>query len=914
MATETEERLLRIKIDNTQAVEEISNLKNLIDRLTDSNKKLTAQNKELTRQLSELAKSGKQYGNEFSSLNALLEKNKTQILANSAAVKKYSKDIDENSKQITQNIANQRETEGSLKNLRAHLDSLISQYDRLSKAERENAQGQELRKKINETNESLKREEEAIGITKRNIGNYEGALHNVINAQKEADSGFIATVKNLKNMSESAGGLGKLLKGSFTTAIKGIGSTLNTILKTPMIAIIAGVAMAIMGLVKAFKANDEQLQKLQVLFAPFRSFLDWLSGILSKIVDGLINMIAGLSNGIGYIATWLEKFPLIGDKVKEINDSAKEAIQLEKDKQALNEANVANITAQAETEKKVFQLRNEAMRNNKLNAEERLALIDEAGRLELAQAEKNRNLKEEELRLLQAEVEKKGMSAEQEREIQELTAEIIRMQIEEGQKANELADQRLSFQKSLADEQKKADEERRKRQEEYQKLVESGNEQLRKLTLDLMAEGAEKEKAIREEQYRKDLASAQGTEEQKAQIREKLTELYYRDLATIDEKYRQEELDKAVATRTMELNAELELARENVDKQLAIKLELLAQEKAAAIKNAEETGASVETIEALYVQRAADLETEAEQQRAEARNEKMAQMLEQTAEQYARQLEMYAENEQAMADTQLEIETAKLKALQDLDAEQKAQMFDSEEAYQEALREQIKATDEAQKRSAEESKKARLAAIEDAQSKMDSIGNIAGSIGELFTQIAGDNETMQKFLKGVALFQIGIDMAKAIAGAIAGAMTQPFPANIAAVVSGIAAVVSGIVQAKQTLSQQKEEPAPKFAEGGLVTGPGTGTSDSVPAMLSNGESVMTAAATAMFAPMLSAMNVAGGGVPISVSPVTIGLEIDDMMTQSVVKAFASLPAPVVSVEEINTVENRVKVAEINMYH
>ncbi|MDE7148986.1 MAG: hypothetical protein K2O01_01035, partial [Bacteroidales bacterium] len=436
----------------------------------------------------------------------------------------------------------------------------------------------------------------------------------------------------------------------------------------------------------------------------------------------------------------------------------------------------------------------------------------------------------------------------------------------------------------------------------------------RQLTLDLMAEGAEKEKALREEQYRKDLASTQGTEEQKAQIREKLTELYYRDVAAIDEKYRQEELDKAVAARATELNAELELAREDVDKQLAIKLELLAQEKAAAIKNAEETGASVETIEALYAQRVTDLETQAEDERAQARNEKMVQMLEQTAEQYARQLEMNAENEQAMADTQLEIETAKLEALRALDEEQKAQLFDSEEAYQEAVRAQIKATDEAQKRSAEESKKARLAAIEDAQTKIDGIGNIAGSIGELFTQIAGDNETMQKFLKGVALFQIGIDMAKAIAGAISGAMTQPFPANIAAVVSGIAAVTAGIIQAKQTLSQQKEEPAPKFATGGLVTGPGTGTSDSVPAMLSNGESVMTAAATAMFAPMLSAMNVAGGGVPISVSPVTVGLEIDDMMTQAVVKAFASLPAPVVSVEEINTVENRVKVAEMNMYH
>lgn len=44
-----------------------------------------------------------------------------------------------------------------------------------------------------------------------------------------------------------------------------------------------------------------------------------------------------------------------------------------------------------------------------------------------------------------------------------------------------------------------------------------------------------------------------------------------------------------------------------------------------------------------------------------------------------------------------------------------------------------------------------------------------------------------------------------------------------------------------------------FADGGFVSGPGTGTSDSIPAMLSNGEYVMTAAATRQFLPMLEAM-------------------------------------------------------------
>ena len=46
----------------------------------------------------------------------------------------------------------------------------------------------------------------------------------------------------------------------------------------------------------------------------------------------------------------------------------------------------------------------------------------------------------------------------------------------------------------------------------------------------------------------------------------------------------------------------------------------------------------------------------------------------------------------------------------------------------------------------------------------------------------------------------------------------------------------------------------EVATGGLIRGPGTGTSDSIPAMLSNGEYVINAAQTAKFKPLLEAIN------------------------------------------------------------
>lgn len=99
-----------------------------------------------------------------------------------------------------------------------------------------------------------------------------------------------------------------------------------------------------------------------------------------------------------------------------------------------------------------------------------------------------------------------------------------------------------------------------------------------------------------------------------------------------------------------------------------------------------------------------------------------------------------------------------------------------------------------------------------------------------------------------------------------------------------------------------------FSTGGYVQGAGTGTSDSIPARLSNGESVMTAKATSMFSPILSAFNQLGGGVPIVAN--TGGSNIGmDMLAAAVARGYQMAPQPVVSVEEINRTQRRVQTIE-----
>ena len=128
--------------------------------------------------------------------------------------------------------------------------------------------------------------------------------------------------------------------------------------------------------------------------------------------------------------------------------------------------------------------------------------------------------------------------------------------------------------------------------------------------------------------------------------------------------------------------------------------------------------------------------------------------------------------------------------------------------------------------------------------------------------------------------------------------------------AAIAAVLSAIAQAYQVLNQAEKPATPKFARGGLVTGPGTGTSDSIPARLSNGEAVMTARAVVDWGPVLSMMNVSSGGnaIPTSHLPERRAGGMREM-EQMFERVMRRLPNPVVTVRDINNGQRRVKVQD-----
>ena len=188
--------------------------------------------------------------------------------------------------------------------------------------------------------------------------------------------------------------------------------------------------------------------------------------------------------------------------------------------------------------------------------------------------------------------------------------------------------------------------------------------------------------------------------------------------------------------------------------------------------------------------------------------------------------------------------------------------------------------------------------------KWEAISNMATAASGLLEELGENNKTLARASKVLALGEIAIHTGVAVAAGIKQAqMAGPFPANLAAIASTVAAIMAGITSAIKTVKSAK------FAKGGYVSGAGTETSDSIPAHLSNGESVLTASATRMFAPALSAFNQIGGGVPIVNSQSASQQIGEEFLARAVARGMAMAPRPVVSVEEINRTNNRVETIE-----
>ncbi len=216
-----------------------------------------------------------------------------------------------------------------------------------------------------------------------------------------------------------------------------------------------------------------------------------------------------------------------------------------------------------------------------------------------------------------------------------------------------------------------------------------------------------------------------------------------------------------------------------------------------------------------------------------------------------------------------------------------------------ALQDAQKALQGAQNKAAEDERKAQERST---AMSIQSAQQLAGALGGLAEAAGAD--------AGVVAMLAIAESAAAMGAALHKAFSSSATVwdGIAGAVAAISTITTIITQIKSLNSSAEEERSKyRYASGGLVTGPGTGTSDSIPAMLSNGEAVMTAQAVNDWGAMLSAMNVASGGNAIQVSNLPQRNDGMKGMERMMERVLMNMPAPIVSVVDINKGQKRVKV-------
>lgn len=866
------------------------------------------------------------------------------------ASKAYITDCNDSIRVITKTMQNQikqeKAQENSLVSLRAQLSNLTAEYDALSEAERNGAKGTELKDNINGITDSLKGAEESTQRYYRNVGNYteslsplfdrlndklgtqkkkyeelvktqgkhsdaakrqkkaiedtqleldlfseaagkaDGSILNLISSGVGLDASIIKTIKQMGSLSQGAKMVG--------IAIKGLSMQLLALMANPVVAFLALVAVGILAVSKGISSSEANTNRWKAALAPFNRLLN--EGI--KILQIYAGWILSYVEAGGKMLEWLnkmgEKLPIIGKHFKEQNDKVKEGIELEKEKIAIEQQGRKNEVQNAKDALAVSELRTKAKDKEKFTAKERLEFVKQANKLEEEQSKRNVELAERKLKALQIESEWADNDASTNEELAKREAAVYVARKAYFDKTRELKEQENTL---IQEEKTKEQAALTAKKEAIEKAASIRSKELAEVRkaedelLKLAKEGRNKQSTEISRSYNRQIEDLRIRLKTESDLTAKAKDSINQQIIALEKqksialhKLSDEVLSKELEQRQKLISLRLESAKEGSEQEYQLKMQQLQAQREAELSNKELTEEMKLAIQDKYNKQFDDLATQHEQEIINKQQEAMRIRFE-------TEIAQAKGNHEEILRIKIEQKQAELDSLQQLESE-------SLEAFN--LR-KIKLQNEYLSAKQELSNKE----IEIETKKIEALSALAGNLSSLIDQAAGDNEEMARLAKVLAIAEIAIAQGVAIAQAVKTATSSS--ATWIDMLVAIGTVVASVTTVMGTA--MKSVKSAKFADGGLVTGPGTGTSDSIPTQLSNGESVITAKATSMFAPILSSFNMMGGGVPISVTATNNQSIGEDMLARAVAKGMMMAPAPIVSVEEFTSVADRVKYIE-----
>ena len=870
------EKILDIKVNYNEAIKAIAEYQTKIDKAREAEAKLKEQLKagDIKRQ---------QYNEEM------------------AASKAYINDCNDSIRVITKTMQNQlkqeKAQENSLVSLRAKLSNLTAEYDALSEAERKGASGTELKNKINEVTDALKGAEEETQRYYRNVGNYREAIMEAANAN-------IPFVQQINVMVTSLGGVRNYLSGVKTEMLTVSTTTTGWIkvlklLKVALLGTGIGVLIVALGsLVSWFTKTQKGVEAANKIMGALGATVNVLTDRAGKLGSALVNLFTGNFKQAGNDARSI--FAGIGD---EIVNETKQAWKLAEVLNEIDKREVMLSMSRASNRAEIEKLK-KAADDQTLSTQERIKAAEKAAAMEkedlktqtdLAKArianmlgytkvtkEALKTIEDMQKGAITADeaIGKIGMSESTIDDLRKLSEEVNRLsELEESSYTRQTEQQNTlnSIRQEGADKAKEAKQTEleavRAAEDAMLALVKDRREQARKeIELNYSRQTEDLQISLKQEEN----LTAKAREAINAKIKA-LEQQKSMELSRLSD----EELKKELENRLKMISLQLESVKEGSEQEYQLKIQQLQAQYEAELSSTEQTEKMKLAIKTKYNTQMDELIAAHEQDIINKQQEAMRIRFEtEIAQAY--------DNEEEILRIRTEQKKAELDSLQQMEGE-------SIEAFN--LRKL-----EAQNAYLESKKELSDKETEIEQAKYEAMEQVTNGLVALTEQIGESDRGFAMASKMLALAEIAINSGKAIAKMVSAESGKGI-LGIATMASGIATILSNIANAVKIVKSAK------FAEGGLVTGPGTGTSDSIPAQLSNGESVITAKATSMFAPILSSFNMMGGGVPINVTATNNQTLGEDMLARAVAKGMMMAPAPVVSVEEFTSVANRIKYIE-----
>ena len=932
-----------------------------------------------------------------------------------ATLKELEQGVRANQKVLRDSIRENQKNGDSINALRATIRNLRSEYENLSKAERESAKGQDMLQHIHDLTAELKTLEEQQLDFGRNVGNYKSALEGLP---------FGKVIAGFNTLSQGTGKLSVAIKNG-ALMVKTLGKEFLALLANPIVAGIAAITAVVMKLTNSIKKNDEAMTALQSLMASLQPVLNIIEKGFQAIVGVITKAINGISN---FIQKVMQLVPGLREYSKANEDVVRSADALE-DKE--REYTLNN----AKRQKEISELRNKAVQADKYSASERKKFLQQAMDLEKEDLGEKRDIATERYRIAEkeallsigvTEMTKEAwakLSDETKNHLTDLEAAMVLAEKEYNDGTRRMQSQISSLSNAGASTRKERLKNEREALKELENtLIQSIKNLYDKETATVTASYTQQINALKEKlNTEKNLTkAAKAYINQQIILLESDLQLKLGDIRERREKeqwQKQLENTKSYYTRllsnlsTEDARVQVRLEINDLDtKLLKAQLQTIVDDARAVFNQAQTdlegdvekglpsldynelalkyskvweaygivTGDNISKMRQLVAIYQSDMEkAEAEYQRdllqidQAAANERLR--IQKTSQdnqwnlavkhreilsqiQGAKDLDQYRFNEvektrilaeqaeerlnvarnehQRMANERAKYTDNELAALYGSVEEFNVKFAESELKVVEAevaVKDALLAVDQANAQT-----KAKM--INTATAVMSSMNSILGSFQGLFETMAESDEKYADYATAMAMMQILVSTAISIANAIQGAtaagaatgVAAPFttPAFIIEMVSIVAGAITSATSTLMKAKQQKQSP-PKFSEGGLIGNKTTRRKDdTVNAKLTLGEYVIPAEVVSDFGvgffdqiigkkgkklPKIGNFgHFASGGlvnVP-NTQNIMQNFEFDyDMLREVVSEALTDMPAPVVSVKEITTTQNRVKTKE-----